>query len=157
MPLIPATIITEIRKITDDTFELFEGFPSNANEMALRWSIAVHTYASSVVPVSLPATSELGRIAFENIMKGILPNPPNGLILLPLAFTAYAVSLGLGMAPLFVGVPPPVPLVIAPIMPAGLVGAPASVQAASLGALIDVWFRTGTATPSAGGPPVIWL
>lgn len=154
MPLSKELLKSEIRKITDKDFSLFGGFPQNANETAYKWSVAVNNYAKSVIPASIGF--ELGRVAFENIMKGVVANPPNGAILFPLAFTAYAVQLGLGMAPLFIAVPPPIPLVLVPVFAAGLAGASAEVCADLMATTIHTWFKTGTATPAAGGSPILW-
>jgi len=154
MPLVLNTIVTNIRKISDENFAGFEGFPADTNETALRWSVAVNDYAKSVIPASISA--DVARVAFENIFKGILPVPPTGLVVFPLAFTAYAVALGLGMAPLFIAVPPPVPIIIAPVIPIGLGGDSAAVCATALGTIIHLWFKTGTATSAAGGSPIPW-
>ncbi len=149
------TIVNEIRKLSDPDYIDFEGFPEGL-DVSLRWSNAVHIYAKGVTPASLPLNSELGRIAFENIFKGIVATPPNALLLLPQAFMAYATLLATGQAPAFIGTPPLIPIIIAPVIPIGLGGGSAKQCAEVLGGIIHLWFSTGFATPSAGGSPIPW-
>jgi hypothetical protein len=60
------------------------------------------------------------------------------------AFAAFAATVGLGMAPAFVAVPPAAPLGVAVLLTAPQ---PTHAAAAALFATtIDSWFRTGSAT-----------
>jgi hypothetical protein len=144
---------TEIKKITDKSFDQFEGFPETDPNVGIRWSLAINEYAKSILPVSI--TSEVAKEAFKTAMSGS-SIPGVGLVAFPAAFTAYATALATGMSPAFVAVPPPIPIVLAPIFVLGLSGEIAEVCASAMSDVIDEWFKTGTATPSGGGNVVNW-
>lgn len=151
MALVLSVLESEIRKIIDQEFEQFEGFPQTAQETATRWANAIDIYASSVIPPS--TTTQQAKQSLESIFLGL---NVNGALIFPLGFTVYASILATGMLPLFVSVPPPSPIVLAPVFAAGLSGAPSSTCAQLMSVTIDAWFRTGTATPSSGGPAIPW-
>jgi hypothetical protein len=71
------------------------------------------------------------------------------------AMTAFAATVGAGMAPAFVAVPPPAPVNFA-LLFAEPYPATAAEFGQRVGSAIDVWMRTGTATPAIGGAPIPW-
>jgi hypothetical protein len=137
----------------DDKAPTFDKFPPDGPTAAKDWATAVDAYASAVIPPS--TTAAAAKSALQGALAG-MSAPGAALVAFPAAFTAYAAALGGGMAPAFVAVPPPAPLVLAPVFALGMTGAPASAVVAQIASIIDLWFRTGTATPAAGGPPVPW-
>jgi len=156
MPFISNILETEIRKINDEPFASFEGFPKDVPEAADRWATAIDTFASSVIPAS--TTASAAKSAFASVMQGVSAQSGNGLALLSNALTAYAGALAGGMTGAgFIGVPPPAPIILDSISPIGLGGGSGADVAAALATLIDTWFKTGLATPIAGGAPVPWI
>lgn len=154
MPLVPATLTAELIKIMDKESPTHEGFPENTVEAASRWADAINAYAQSVVPPS--ANAEAARSAFETAMLAVSADAGNFYTVIKAAFTAYAAQLALGMAPTFTGVPPPVPIVLEPTAAIGLAGGTGSAVAAAMTAIIDAWFRTGTAVNASSGATTIW-
>ena len=151
MPLVIDTLINGIKELTEP-----DKMPANVPEMAEKWGTIIGDYGSQVIPTCLPANSEPAMATLIATLQGVTNSPSTFIPLMTAGLTAYAVSLVPGMLPGFVGVPPPVPIVLAAVVPAGLAGATGEQQAILLSGLIDAWFRTGTATPSSGGSPVPW-
>ena len=152
--LLPPDISLQIREINDQPFAGFIGFPSDTVDSADKWADIVDATAIGIVPAS--TTTSIARTAFQTVFSSINPILQIGLVVFPAAFTAYAAALIPGMLPAFVGVPPPVPIDISPVIPIGLSGASGSVCALALANIIYLWFITGTATPSGGGSPINW-
>jgi len=153
MPLVPAILIQELTKFMDDKAPTFDKFPPDDPAAAKAWATAVDAYASAVIPPSTAAAA--AKSAMQGALTG-MSAPGAAAVAFPGAFSAYAATLGGGMAPAFIAVPPPAPLVLAPVFILGMTGAPASAVVAMMASIIDVWFKTGTATPAAGGSPVPW-
>ena len=153
MPVNKDILFTEIRKINDQDFEEFEGFPETTEEASLRWCAAFNEYASTVTPPSSPIGIELAQQACESVLFASLSasNPTS----LETAFQAYVVELGNGMQPAFTAVPP-VGVVLAPVFVIGLAGGSAEAVAETMSGIIDAWFRTGTATNNSSGVTVPW-
>ena len=155
MPLIKANLEKELRKLLDQNYSEFVGFPPEILGVASNWSFAINEYAKHVIPIS--TTSVLAVEAFKVPMLLITNTPPTGLAMLSLACTQYAVQIALGMVGAgFVGTPPPVPVDFSSIVPIGLGGASGEVVAGLMATIIDTWFRTGTAVPIAGGAIIPW-
>jgi len=155
MPLLTDILSTNLQKLLNQEYPSFEGFPDNMGGVVESWANAINDYAKSVVPTS--TTSEQAKEAFKSTMLGMSSELGNGAVILPLAFTNYATALALGMAGAgFIGTPPVAPINLAPIIAAGLGGASGEIIANSFTVVVDIWFRTGTATPTAGGSPIIW-
>ena len=152
MPLIETLLVNEIRKFGDPEFSAFDKFPVDTLAVANAWGEAVDIYAKAVIPAS---TAVGAKEAFIAVMVPASA-PGAWLIAFPLACTAYAVALGAGMLPAFVAVPPPAPLVIASAIALGLAKGSGEDWAKEMANLINLWMKTGTATPSGGGPPVPW-
>lgn len=150
--LVALTIENKLRELNDQAYAGFVGFPADVAACALAWATAVDTYASAIIPAS--SSSAAAKTAFQTTMLGLAG--ANGLVILTAAFTAYATALATGMAPTFIATPPPIPIDISSIIPVGLAGADGHTIATLLATIIDTWFRTGTATPSGGGSPVLW-
>lgn len=117
---------------------------------AQAWADAMKAYADSVVPASTTVSSAAKSLktdlesSFSGDVFSIISD-------METHFATFAATVGGGMAG-FAAVPPP-----------GLVGfasvsnqSSSSVAAVTWAEKIDVWFRTGTATPTSGGSTVNW-
>ena len=124
--------------------------PSTVAACAADWAAAVEAFALGVVPAS--ATVAAARAALEASLVGAF-GTTDAAPLMETAFAAFAVTVGGGMAG-FVPTPPPAPIGLAAQF---LVHPPTHAAAATaVATLVDTWMRTGSATPSGGGPPVSW-
>lgn len=119
---------------------LFTKPPPTADACAGLWAAALLDYAADVVPASttVPAAAEALAGALTTAFASADAAPG-----VDAAFAAFAASVGAGMAPAFAATPPAAPLGIAEL----LVGSQPThaAAAAAFAALIDEWFRTGSA------------
>ena len=122
---------------------------SSVAACAQQWADAVAGYAENVVPAS--TTVATAKAALVTALGAAFATfaPPG----MEQAFREFAVTVGGGMAG-FVAAPPPGQVGFASL---ALPPAPATHEdaAARAAALIDAWFRTGTATPP-NGSPIAW-
>lgn len=137
----------------EDALEQLAASPSSSAATAAQgFAAALQAYAAAVVPASsavagaTPALASALTVAFGQLSSADA---------MEAALTAWSATVGLGMAPAFVAVPPPAPVGLAALF-AGTNPATHAAAAARLGGAIDTWFRTGTGTPAAGGAPVPW-
>lgn len=149
MPLLLPILQQKLQKLFNP-----QTMPASQAESADMWADAVDSYANAVIPAS--TTAAVAKQGFAAAMQTISADAGNGLVVLSAAFTKYAVDLGVGMAPVFTGVPPPAPLVLDPVAQAGLSGASGDTCASLLATQIDVWFRTATAVQNSSGAIVPW-
>lgn len=115
------------------------------------WANAVGNNITSIVPASTTVAAAKATLQASLSSAFALPN---AIPAMTTAFTAFAVTVGAGMAPAFVAVPPPVPLNLAALF--ATTRSSHSVAATDVSNLICTWLRTGTATPSGGGAPINW-
>ena len=134
--------------LEDGIMDIFTNFPSTIEETSQRWSDVIDNYASAIVPPS--TTSQVAKQAFYSVFLQI--NFTNGLIVFSQAFQQYALQLSLGMPPLYVGTPPPIPIDLTPSF-IGLSGATKEIIVPIMVNIIDLWFRTGLATNQSGAIP----
>lgn len=157
MVLDPLLLESKLREFMDESYSGFVGWPANDAEAAQAWGDAIDAYVTGITPVS--TTVAAAKAALVLGLSG-LSAPGAAVALLDASFAAYAATVGGGMAPAFVAVPPlpgTFTLALSPVLVANAVpGVTGPVAVAALAACIDLWFRTGTATPSGGGPPVPW-
>ena len=151
MPLIPATLISELTNLT-----VPENMPTDIPSMAIDYGTIIDNYAKTVIPVIVPGSSDAAKAAFISSMQGVSTSAANFIPVFTSSLTTYGATLGLGMQPAFTAIPPPAPIVIAALVPSGLAGATGAQQAQLLGTLIDAWFRTGTAVNNSSGVTVPW-
>lgn len=150
MPLLRKTLEIEIRKITDEDFVDFEGFPRDKEEACLRWSFVFSKYCQTIIPTS--TNVEMARQELQlNLMS--LNGDPN---VFTTALLKFATTLGLGMQPAFTATPPPLSLILTPSTSLGLSGGSAKDVAVSLSTTIDSWFRTGTAINNSSSVIINW-
>ena len=152
MPLNTPTLGTELQT-------LFTSPPETFAACAQDWADAIENYSLTVVP---PSTTIAAAATILNTSLVVAfqagAADPTGVSIAPLlevAFVTFATTVGIGMAPAFVATPPPAPVGWA----AALAGSAPDAHAAAASKyrdLIDLWMRTGTAVPSAGGPAQPW-
>lgn len=125
--------------------------PATVAGCATAWANAMQTYATPVVPPSTTVSAAAATLQSALVTAFSSPAAAPGM---EAAFTAFATTVGAGMAPAFVATPPPGPVGFA----AQFATFPAThaLAAQQLRTLINVWMKTGTATPSGGGAPVNW-
>lgn len=136
----------------DTLADIFAHSPASAADAAHAWAQAMETYAAGVIPPSTTVSTAVAALEPQLLAAFVSPAAPP---LLEVALQAFAALVGTGMAPAFIAVPPPAPVGFAEL------GAPPfpETQAAAVAAWttkIDAWMRTGSATPSLGGPAVPW-
>jgi hypothetical protein len=119
---------------------------------AQAWASTMQSYAAAVVPPTTTAASAAAALA-SSLATAFAGGAAAAAM--DVAFQAFAATLGAGMTPAFVAVPPasPVgwPALTAPPFPASHAAAAARISDA-----LDLWMKTGTATPAIGGPPAPW-
>lgn len=121
--------------------ELFSHPPATGAECAQAWADAVNGYAAAIVPPSTTVAAGIPTLASALQTAFSSPSAAAGF---DAAFAAFATTVASGMLPTFTGVPPPAPLNIAAQLTVPQETHAAA--AAAFAALLDAWFRTGTAT-----------
>ena len=145
MPLNPAGLKTDLEALASSP-------KATVALCAADWASAISSYAAAVVPASTTVAA-----AAATLQTALISAFNSGAASAPMetAFLTFATTVGGGMAPAFVAVPPP-----SPVGFAGLFSTPypSTHSAAATGVknAIDAWAKTGTATPSGGGSPVNW-
>lgn len=145
MPLDPDGLKSDLESLASDTHD------DNASA-AQAWADAVEAYAAAIVPASTTVSA-----AAETLSGALTTAFESGDAAGPMetAFATFAATVGTGMAPAFTATPPPGEVGFA----SQFAGAHPETHADAgdqVGALIDAWMKTGTATPSGGGSPVNW-
>ncbi len=132
-----------------DLTTLFFEPPEGFTACAAAWGDATQTYSAAIIPVS--TTVALAIVALKPALEAAFiagQADGTGVVLasqLETAFEVFALTVGLGMLPVFMATPPP-----------GLVGWLSALQsslpnthaeaAMRYSDLIDTWMQTGTAT-----------
>lgn len=133
MPLNPTSLQSSLGS-------LFANPPPGGAACAQAWADAINGYAASIVP---PSTTVAAAVTALASALAAAFSSPTAAPAFDAAFTAFAVTVAAGMLPTFTGVPPPAPLNIAAQL---AVNQPThAAAAAAFAALLDAWFRTGTA------------
>jgi len=158
MPLVPATLQTNLSKIIDPPDPNLH--PDTTQLAITNFANAINGYASLVFPLSVGATP--GVQAFISTMSPLNApptQPPSTtfMILFPQAMLAYATALGVGMAPAFASTPPVSPLNLDSVWQIGLNNGTAQAVVSAMVPIIDTWFRTGIAINSVSGVTTPWL
>ena len=136
-----------------DLGDLFDTPADTTADCAAAWAAAATAYATGVKPKSgaVAAAEEALSAAIKTAFD---THSTDAAADLETAFTAWATAIGAGMAG-FVPAPPPAAIGFAALFTEPY---PSShtVAADMIAQAIDTWFRTGTATPSSGGGPILW-
>lgn len=145
MPLVVATLQSSLEST-------FTNYGSTIADCASIWANAIASYFAPVVPPSTTVAAAKTTLQAQLTAAFGLPSAASAM---DAACAAFAATVGAGMAPTFVAVPPPLP-----VNWAALFAEPypdtAEQAAQKIAARIDAWARTGTATPSLGGSPTPW-
>jgi hypothetical protein len=134
LPLNPASLQSALES-------LFASPPLTRPECAQAWADAVNGYAAALVPASTTVAAGIPPLASALAAAFGTPSAASAF---DAAFAAFAVTVAAGMLPTFAGVPPAAPLNVASLL--GTTRTTHAAGAAAFAALIDAWFRTGTAT-----------
>lgn len=105
------------------------------------WAQAVQTGCSGIIPASTTVTAACTTLEGALTTAFAAPNAIPGMVT---AFTAFAVTVALGMLPAFTGVPPAAPINFASVF--GSTYDSHSNAAQAISNLIVAWLKTGTAT-----------
>lgn len=146
MPLDLPSLVSGLESVAADP-------PDTAAEAAQEWADAMEAFALAVIPPSTTVTTAAATLS--TALAAAFGAPPSSAAM-EIAFAAFAVTVGGGMAG-FTAVPPPLPVGFAsqftpPFPPSHIVAA------TEIGNIIDTWMRTGTATaiPPPVVPPIPW-
>jgi hypothetical protein len=152
MPLVLTTLSNGILSFTDPNKN---NMPKDINDAAKKFADAIGEYVKPIFPVltAPDAIINAAKSSFISTFITIQNNPPTGMIQLPLAFTNFALALIPGMLPEFAGIPPPAPIDFSPMSSSDN----ASVCANNFATIVDLWFKTGTATNTVSGAPAVWI
>lgn len=134
MPVNPAALQSALEL-------LFAEPPPGVGACANAWGAAMLDYAADVVPPSATVGTAADTLAAALAAAFATPSAVPAV---DAAFAAFAASTGLGMGPAYSAIPPPAALGISTLLAAPSPSHAAA--AATFSALIDVWFRTGSAT-----------
>lgn len=134
MPLNPASLQSSLAS-------LFASPPGTRAQCAQAWADAINGYAASIVPASTTVAAAVATLS-SSLASAFAA--PSAAAPFDAAFAAFAVTVAGGMLPAFAGVPPPAPLNVAAQL--GIIQPTHAAAAAAWAAMIDAWFRTGTAT-----------
>ncbi len=126
--------------------------PETAAECAEAWAAAMVDYAGSVLPASTTVSG--AEVALAGALTTAFESPAAAAGM-ESAFASFATTVASGMAPAFTGTPPAGPVGFAAQF-AGPKPATHADAGVDISDLIDLWMKTGTATPSGGGSPVNW-
>ncbi len=148
--LIKENLTSEIRKINDESYSLFEGFPTSDAEVVFRWSEAIRVYSQNIIPFS----SSIAQAALG--MQSSLISTKGSTRTIELSITSYATILAAGMPPLFVGIPPVLTLDFSDIYAKGLEGGSSRDIADLISDRIHKWFLLGTAINNSSGVTINW-
>jgi len=153
--MLDVSLLTDrLRAFSDEQFSGFTGWPQDEAEAAEALAGAMAEYAAVVIPasttVSQAETAMVGALAGMNA-PGAAP------AVIPAAFAAFATALAPGMAAAgFTATPPAGVPALAAVAAAGLGGASAETCLSQVASIVDIWMKTGTATPTSGGAPINW-
>ncbi len=160
MPLSNQVLFSEFEKFMNSESARFNKFPASPVEFGQSFSSAIDKYVSTICPAVTLAARSQGKILLSSALSTVGP-PPQGLPfteVISSAMATYSLTIAGGMLPTFIGVPPPLPIgnLIQPVFVLGMAGASNSEVTNAMSKIIHNWFKTGTATPSGGGPPIPW-
>jgi hypothetical protein len=134
LPLNPASLQSSLDS-------LFANPPGSRAECAQAWADAINGYAAAIVPASTTVAAAVATLA-SSLASAFAA--PSAAAPFDAALAAFAVTVAGGMLPAFAGVPPPAPLNVNAQL--GIIQSTHAAAAAAWAAMIDAWFRTGTAT-----------
>jgi hypothetical protein len=141
MPLDPDTAKTTLGA-------MFAAPPATEAAAAAEWANALEDLTTGIVPPS--TTVAAAKVTFQAALVGF-GLPGAAAAVLEAALVTFAATVGDGMSATHTDTPP--------IAPVGLLFPTESDAQNAADAIIDIldtWFKTGTATPNAGGSPVNW-
>jgi hypothetical protein len=137
---------------------LESGFATGASTYAAAatsWSNAIQSGVAAIVPASVSVSAAASTLQGQLASAFALDvSAPWGVPAMELAFTAFALTVGGGMAPAFIAVPPIGPVGFSSLFSTTYPSA--SAAATAISNAITTWLETGTAAPASGGGAVPW-
>lgn len=132
--------------------ELAEGPGATTAACAQAWAEAIRDYTAGIIP---PSTTLAAAATVLQASFAVAFSAPSAAAGMEAALTTFGATLGGGMAPGFVAVPPAAPVGLASLFvePYPSTHADAALAVANA---IDTWMRTGTAAATGGGAPAPW-
>lgn len=121
-------------------------------EAAGQWADAMESYATGVVPALAAGVMDTAKAALEASLTTAFASVSASATATAMeaAFLTFSTTMAGGMAPAFIGAPPPLPVGFLALLS---VNKDTKAEfAADWEAAIDTWMRTGVAQ-AAGGPP----
>jgi hypothetical protein len=154
MTLVKDTLISGFIPFFDQKSNGFTKFPENIPEMAKKWADVINdNYAQYVFPVS--NTNEQAKAAFITVFLGISIERE---LAIQKAFRAYASIIATGMSMSnFLGLPPAIDIELKPVYNLGLSGATNWDCLVLMINIIDIYFKSGTATNNSTGATITWM
>lgn len=152
MALVIATLLNGLKGMVNNP----DNFPDTFEQAAANFADVINNYGSLVTPPS--TTSAAAKAACS--AQFIASKSKQSLDIIIDAVQAYCVALAPGMAPAFVGTPPPTTAALKTAIDAAgqvaLNGGSADAWAQAAATVIDIYFRTGIAANVQTGVPVPW-
>ena len=155
--LLEDILLSEVRKLNDNTYSEFIEFPKDCIEATEKWSEALYKYTQNIVPLS--TTAILAKDAMKNQLQGICSSVSlvDSATIFESAILQFAQVLGNGMqASQFTSIPPSSSLNLATLFLESLAGGGALNFATKLTTKLDSWFKTGVAVQNITGVSVNW-
>lgn len=144
MALIKSVLEMALKSIADSP-------PNSAALAASQWADAIANYALTITPPSTTTATAKGPLQ-SSLLTAF--GTTNAAPLMEAAMQTYAAAVGLGMAG-FVAIPPVSPIGFSSLFSVNYPDTTTPINGISTA--IDLWFKTGSSTPIAGGSPIPWL
>lgn len=165
MPLLPVILKTELSKVMDSNDPLFKKYPDTQLSSIWNFAGAINNYLLGIVPPSINTTLIIPlatipvaeQIFIINMMTLSSVKGFTFMDLFPKALTQYAISIGIGMAPAFVGTAPVIPINMEPVWQIGMSGSSTQDVIEIMATTIDLWFKTGIAVNTVTGATITWI
>lgn len=151
------TLLSEIRKLNDSSYEEFVEFPQSCSIACERWSESIFLFSKDILPASSTAT--VAKQTMKNSLQAICgsSNLIQSVTIFENSVIAYATQLALGMSSSnFTGIIPSSPLNLISIFQASMQGGTSLEFAIKLSNRLDEWFKTGLAVHNESGVTINW-
>lgn len=152
--MLNATLLNmKLSSFMDPDSPFFTEFPENEFDISDSWGDAMNSYLQNIIPPSTTLSSAIQLFKLQVI--GIM-NEGMFETVLSTSLLSLAGTLAVGMAPSFVGTPPPIPIILTPVIILGFNSKIHTPIISLLTTTIDLWFRTGLATNPVSGTVIPW-
>lgn len=152
----PEEFTARLRAFADPLYPEFAAWPDSITSAARAWADAVDAATADIYP----PVEGMRRVNAKLLLLKQLTlsfEAGTGATAIPVALQMYAATLAIGMAPLYVGTPPLIPLNLTPLIAKQLIKASAEECLSTMGLLVMNWLRTGSAINANSGQATSWL